>query len=97
MRRLFASKFALIAIPILFTSAFTWNLVTSAGTIVVGHGMTAPDAVLLAHGPSMPPDPWDGVRIAHGPSMPPDPWDGVRIAHGPSMPPDPWDGVRIAG
>ena len=38
-----------------------------------------------------------GPQVAHGPTFPPDPWDGVRIAHGPTFPPDPWDGVRIAG
>ena len=26
----------------------------------------------LAHGPSIPPDPWE---LAHGPSIPPDPWE----------------------
>ena len=95
MRKVFASKFAFIAVLFLFTSAFTWNIVDGAGAIVGGHILMAPDAVLLAHGPSVPPDPWDGVRIAHGPSVPPDPWDGVRIAHGPSVPPDAWDGVNV--
>ena len=96
MRTFFASKLAFLAVLFLFASAFTWNILQGVGATNSGHMLLAPDAVLLAHGPSMPPDPWDGVRIAHGPSMPPDPWDGVRIAHGPSMPPDPWDGVRIA-
>lgn len=32
-------------------------------------------------------------NVAHGPSFPPDPWDGKTIvAHGPTFPPDPWDG-----
>jgi hypothetical protein len=44
----------------------------------------------VGHGPSFPPDPWDG-KVAHGPSFPPDPWDG-KVSHGPSFPPDPWDG-----
>ena len=79
MRKVFASKFAFIAVLFLFTSAFTWNIVDGAGAIVGEHILMAPDAVLLAHGPSVPPDPWDGVRIAHGPSVPPDPWDGVNV------------------
>ena len=96
MRKFFNGKSAFFAVFALFTSAFTWNTLHGAGAINSGHILLAPGVVRLAHGPSVPPDPWDGVRIAHGPSVPPDPWDGVRIAHGPSVPPDPWDGVRIA-
>jgi hypothetical protein len=55
-------------------------MVHGAGAIVGGQILMAPDAVLLAHSPTFPPDPWDGVRIAHSPTFPPDPWDGVRIA-----------------
>ena len=62
MRRFFSAKFALIAFSIVFTSAFTWNII--AGATALGHGLTAPSAVRIAHGPSMPPDPWDAVRIA---------------------------------
>ena len=97
MRKFFASKLAFVAVLFLFTSAFTWNIVEGGGAIVGGHVLMAPDAVMLAHGPTFPPDPWDDVRIAHGPTFPPDPWDDVRIAHGPTFPPDPWDDVRIAG
>jgi hypothetical protein len=33
--------------------------------------------VMLADGPTLPPDPWDGnVMLADGPTLPPDPWDG---------------------
>jgi hypothetical protein len=95
MRKNFDLKFAFIALLSLLTSLFTWNMVR--GTRVASGSLAmVPGVTLVAHGPSLPPDPWDGVRIAHGPSLPPDPWDGVRIAHGPSLPPDPWDGVRIA-
>jgi len=32
---------------------------------------------MIASGPILPPDPWDGnVMIASGPILPPDPWDG---------------------
>jgi hypothetical protein len=32
---------------------------------------------MIANGPIIPPDPWDGnVTIANGPIIPPDPWDG---------------------
>ena len=73
MRKFFAGKFAFIAVFFLFAFAFTWNLVHGAGAIA------APDATLLAHSPSIPPNPWDDVRIAHSPSIPPDPWDDVRV------------------
>ena len=89
MRTFFAGKSAFFAVFSLFTFAFTWNLVHGAGAIVGGLFLAAPDVTLLAHAPSIPPDPWD-VRLAHAPSIPPDPWD-VRLAHAPSIPPDPWD------
>ena len=73
MRKFFDSKFAFIAVLSLFTSAFTWNIMQGVGATNSGHMLLAPDAVLLAHGPSVPPDPWDSVRIAHGPTFPPDP------------------------
>ncbi len=31
------------------------------------------------------------VRVAHGPTMPPEPWETIQIAHGPTMPPEPWE------
>jgi len=55
-------------------------------------GFAAVRAPQVSHGPTFPPDPWDGkVAVAHGPTFPPDPWDG-KVAHGPTFPPDPWDG-----
>src|ERR1017187_5601337 len=81
MRKFFVGKFAFIAVFFLVTFAFTWNLVHGAGAIVGGLSLAAPELPLLAHSPTVPPDPWDGVRIAHSPTVPPDPWDGVRIAH----------------
>ena len=96
MRRFFKNenKVAFSAILFLFTAGIAWTSVQ--GIIANGHPMIAGDSVLFAHGPSIPPDPWEGVRLAHGPSIPPDPWEGVRVAHGPSIPPDPWEGVSIA-
>ena len=70
MRKFSFGKFAFIAVFSMFTAAFT-----AAG----GHFVAAPGVALLAHSPSIPPDPWDGVRLAHSPSIPPDPWDGVRL------------------
>ena len=80
MRKFFDGKLAFIAVLFLFTCAFTWNMVHGPSAISSGQIPMAPGAVLSAHGPTFPPDPWDGVRIAHGPTFPPDPWDGVRAA-----------------
>jgi hypothetical protein len=96
MSRFFDSKYVFVVVLSLFSFAFTLNMVRGADATANSHFLLAPNVILQAHGPSVPPDPWDGLQVAHGPSVPPDPWDGVRIAHGPSVPPDPWDGVRIA-
>ena len=98
MSRLVESKFMFAVVFILFALACAANAIQGAGVGFPSHKLLA-GPVNVAHGPTMPPDPWDGqVTIAHGPTMPPDPWDGqVTIAHGPTMPPDPWDGqVTIA-
>lgn len=39
--------------------------------VIEPHG----DGLKIAHGPTFPPDPWDG-KVSHGPTFPPDPWDG---------------------
>ena len=98
MSRLLDNKLIFAAVIALFALACASNAIQGAGVPVHSHMLLA-EPVNVAHGPTMPPDPWDGnVTIAHGPTMPPDPWDGnVTIAHGPTMPPDPWDGnVTIA-
>jgi len=92
MRKFFENKFTFAAIVMLFLAAFIWN--SSQGAAAPRSSqLFIPQAVTLAHGPIMPPDPWDArVTVAHGPIMPPDPWDArVTVAHGPIMPPDPWD------
>ena len=80
MRKFFASKTAFIAVFFLFTSAIAWNLVHGARATAGGHFLVVPDVTLLAHAPSIPPDPGDGLRVAHAPSIPPDPGDGLRVA-----------------
>jgi len=73
------------------------RLVVSAAVLLsmAAYGFAAVAVPQVSHGPSFPPDPWDG-KVAHGPSFPPDPWDG-KVAHGPSFPPDPWDGKVAHG
>ena len=75
-----------------FSKSRLVRLAVSATVVgwMAAYGFAAVAAPHVSHGPSFPPDPWDG-KVAHGPSFPPDPWDG-RVAHGPSFPPDPWDG-----
>ena len=94
MRAFLENRLTLGAIFVLFTAAFLWN---SSAIPAAGHLLKQP-VMTAAHGPNMPPDPWDGNLAAkHGPNMPPDPWDGNLAAkHGPNMPPDPWDGNLAA-
>ena len=63
MSRFFKNHTMFAAIAILF--------------LTVGSGLMNP-AMMVAHGPNMPPDPWDlRVTAPHGPNMPPDPWDAA--------------------
>jgi hypothetical protein len=94
MLRFFEKKTALLTICSLFTVALAWNTVQGASAAIPDHRLT--NGITVAHGPTFPPDPWEGVRVAHGPTFPPDPWEGVRVAHGPTFPPDPWEGVLLA-
>jgi hypothetical protein len=98
MRRFFENKYTFGVIFTLFTCAFTWNNSQGAAFPAAGH-LPLCLASTKAHGPTMPPDPWDARQtIAHGPTMPPDPWDARQtIAHGPTMPPDPWDARQTIG
>jgi hypothetical protein len=96
MRRLPEHRFSLCGTPVIFMVALTISGTQGVGASLPAFLSMEPSSVAILHGPSIPPDPWDGLRVAHGPSIPPDPWDGLRIAHGPSIPPDPWDGLRLA-
>jgi hypothetical protein len=90
MHRLIEKKITLIVVLVLFAAAFAWNVARNAEPTASSDALIED---LLAHGPSMPPDPWE--YVAHGPSMPPDPWE--YLAHGPSMPPDPWEYIVAHG
>ena len=86
MNRLFENKFAFAAIALVFALALGWNATQGTGLLFPGHATWTSGLVILAHGPSLPPDPWVGggagagtdsrSLIAHGPSLPPDPWVG---------------------
>jgi len=91
--RIFESKFAFVITACALT-AMMWNYTTpNTGLSIAGNGTFVP--VVIAHGPTLPPDPWAGSteNLTHGPTLPPDPWAGTEnIAHGPTLPPDPWAG-----
>ena len=61
MRSFFENKFAFIAVLCIFTVAMTWNILHGAGAVESGHLFVAPDDIRVAHGPTFPPDPWDGI------------------------------------
>jgi hypothetical protein len=74
MRTFLENKLAAAVFP-LFALAFACSIAQGVDPVVPGRLLTDADLMLLAHGPSMPPDPWEKSRVAHGPSMPPEPWE----------------------
>ena len=75
MRRFFESRSVAAATFTLFVLAYSWNATQGTGSVTPGHALFAPDAVLIAHGPGLPPDPWEKTLASHGPGLPPDPWE----------------------
>jgi hypothetical protein len=83
MQRFLENKFAFAAIALAFALALGWNATQGTGMLFPGHRMLMPELITVAHGPILPPDPWDppsppsggGSLFAHGPILPPDPWD----------------------
>lgn len=65
MRRFFENKLAVAAILSLFLLASAWNAVSGAAP-VAGPALLPQDVVAVAHGPLLPPDPWDmgGLKVA---------------------------------
>lgn len=66
--------------------AFSSCLSFADTAVDVAHGPTLPPEPWVAHGPTLPPEPWN--KLAHGPTLPPEPWN--KLAHGPTLPPEPW-------
>src|ERR1035441_4093683 len=68
---------------VLFKSRLVRLTVCAAIVVwMAAYGFAAVAMPQVSHGPTLPPDPWDG-KVAHGPTLPPDPWDG-KVAHGPT-------------
>ena len=62
MQKVMENKFAFFAIA--FALALGWNAGQGTGVLIPGHSLLTPDVLILAHGPSLPPDPWVGGRSA---------------------------------
>ena len=81
MRSILENKVAFAVIVIAFLFASGAVIATGSYAPVSGHSLLPPDSLYIAHGPTMPPDPWEGTGnytlVAHGPTMPPDPWEGT--------------------
>jgi len=75
------------------SEAIRWATTVALILVVWIWGFAAVAGPQVAHGPTFPPNPWDG-KVAHGPTFPPNPWDG-KVAHGPTFPPNPWDGKSV--
>ena len=75
MRRFFENGLAFAAVLSLFSLASSWNAFSGAAS-TTSPVLRSRDAVIVAHGPLTPPDPWEGNLVAHGPLTPPDPWEG---------------------
>ena len=76
MRRFFENKVAAATVVSLFSLASAWNVL--GGVPQTSIRPASFGRVTVAHGPLLPPDPWEtvaGVRVGHGPLLPPDPWE----------------------
>ena len=56
-------------------AALALLFIATAGIAMPAVPQAAGSALQIAHGPTMPPYPWEEVQIAHGPTMPPYPWE----------------------
>ena len=103
MRKFLQSNSAYATLFVLFTIALAVNSLSGsalpafvAGSTTTSYapdsaGSTAiPDARELAHGPTIPPDPWEDNSIQS-----PKPRPKPQLAHGPTIPPDPWEDNSI--
>lgn len=59
---------------------FQIQLVCAGTVAMLALALSSKLAPAVAHGPTMPPPPWEEIRVAHGPTMPPPPWEEIRVA-----------------
>ena len=65
MKNLLENKVAALTVLVLFAIAVALNsyMGTAATAPQRGLSLIAPDNELVAHGPSLPPDPWESVQL----------------------------------
>ena len=77
--RIFESKIAFAITACGLIAGLMWTYTKpNTGLSIAGHRIFAPE--VIAHGPTLPPDPWAGSteNLTHGPTLPPDPWAGTE-------------------
>jgi hypothetical protein len=98
MDKILENKLVVLAAVALFVVALGANSLMGGSMPAFASCLRfADNAVTVAHGPTLPPEPWL-QKPAHGPTLPPEPWDGAPAldahartpAHGPTLPPEPW-------
>jgi hypothetical protein len=95
MRSFLGNRFAFGVTVIIFALGLSYSAKFGGGIALPSHPYNVsltPGTVDVAHGPSLPPNPWiPNCLTAHGPSLPPNPWiPNCLRGHGPSLPPNPW-------
>ena len=77
INKVLGNKFAFAATVLAFAIAQGWNAQQGV-TAISGHNLSALHPIMVAHGTTIPPDPWapgtGGTLVAHGTTIPPDPW-----------------------
>jgi hypothetical protein len=93
MRKCLQNEFACATVLVLFLLAVAWNLSTTRIGSFSAPGFRPAVAanLMVAHGGTFPPDPWECFTLAHGGTFLPDPWECFTVAHGGTFPPDPWE------
>jgi hypothetical protein len=93
MDKILDNKLVVVVAVALFVVALGANSLMGGSMPAFVSCLTFSDsAVNIAHGPTLPPEPWvaKAVKPAHGPTLPPEPWVANVVNHGPTLPPEPW-------
>ncbi len=96
MDKILDNKLVVVIAVALFVVALGANSLMGGSMPAFVSCLTFSDsAVTIAHGPTLPPEPWvaaKAIKPAHGPTLPPEPWVAKvsKPSHGPTLPPEPW-------
>ena len=66
MYKFFANKYVFGATALVFALALGWNATQGSELLIPVHGTWMQGLVTIAHGPSLPPDPWVGGGAGGG-------------------------------